>query len=106
MDKVRALLNLLENDDVISHLLVPPEKEPQQPNIQIGEEINIREMSDCSVVSATYRLGGEVVGRVGVIGPKRMEYAVGGGNPQLCDPASLRRRGTQLRQRCRDGGIP
>jgi heat-inducible transcriptional repressor len=75
VDKVRALLNLLENDDVMSHLLVPPDKLPQQPNIQIGEEINIREMSDCSVVSATYRLGGEVVGRVGVIGPKRMEYA-------------------------------
>lgn len=74
VDKVRNLLGLLEKDDVVSGLLAQGEG-PGRPAIQIGEEIKIREMTDCSIVSATYRLGEEVIGRVGVIGPKRMEYA-------------------------------
>jgi heat-inducible transcriptional repressor len=73
IDKVRNLLSLLENDQVISGVL--DAGNPAGPAIQIGEEIKVREMADCSVVSAIYRLGDEIVGRVGVIGPKRMEYA-------------------------------
>jgi heat-inducible transcriptional repressor len=71
--KVRSLLTLLEDDQVVSDLLVSDERE--HPVIQIGEEIKIREMTDCSVVSAAYRLGDNVIGRIGVIGPRRMEYA-------------------------------
>lgn len=74
VDKVRSLLNLLENEEVISSVLSTGERE-NQANIQIGEEIHVRELVDCSVVSATYRLGDEVLGRIGVIGPRRMEYA-------------------------------
>lgn len=74
VDKVRDLLNLLENDEVVAGVLASSNP-GERPTIQIGEEIKVREMTDCSVVSATYRLGDEVIGRVGVIGPKRMEYA-------------------------------
>jgi heat-inducible transcriptional repressor len=74
VDKARNLLTLLENDTVLADILSTG-RESERPSIQIGEEIKVREMADCSVVSATYRLGGEVVGRVAVIGPKRMEYA-------------------------------
>lgn len=73
VDKVRSLLTLLENDQVVSEVLASGET-TDAPIIQIGEEIKVRELADCSVVSATYRLGDEVIGRVGVIGPKRMEY--------------------------------
>ena len=31
-------------------------------------------MQNCSVVTATYDLGGGMKGTVGVIGPKRMDY--------------------------------
>lgn len=72
--KVRTLLSMLENDEVVSEILSGADP-ADRPSIQIGEEIKVREMADCSVVSATYRLGDEVIGRVGVIGPKRMEYA-------------------------------
>jgi heat-inducible transcriptional repressor len=75
VDKVRNLLTLLENDEVVKDLLVSGEAGEQHPAVQIGEEIKVREMTDCSIISATYRLGGEVIGRVGVIGAKRMEYA-------------------------------
>lgn len=73
VDKVRHLLTLLERDDIVSEVLgtAPTER----TSVQIGEEIKVRDLSDCSVVSATYKLGDEVIGRMGVIGPKRMEYA-------------------------------
>lgn len=74
VDKVRNLLELLENEKRVSEVLSSG-PEITQPVVQIGEEIKVRELQDCSVVSATYRLGDEVLGRVGVIGPKRMEYA-------------------------------
>ena len=31
-------------------------------------------MKDCSVVTATYRMDEGVYGKVGIIGPKRMDY--------------------------------
>jgi heat-inducible transcriptional repressor len=31
-------------------------------------------MRDCSVVTATYELGDGMYSRIGVIGPKRMDY--------------------------------
>ncbi|HWI65045.1 MAG TPA: heat-inducible transcriptional repressor HrcA [Symbiobacteriaceae bacterium] len=74
VDKVRNLLELLENEKSMSEVLVSADGD-DRPVIQIGEEIKLRELQDCSVVSATYRLGDEVIGKVGVIGPKRMEYA-------------------------------
>lgn len=75
IDKVRDLLTLLENEDRVTEVLRSGAAEPDRPVVQIGEEIKVRELHDCSVISATYRLGDEVLGRVGVIGPKRMEYA-------------------------------
>lgn len=31
-------------------------------------------MQDCSVVTATYELGEGMYGKIGVVGPKRMDY--------------------------------
>lgn len=73
VDKVRRLLGLLEHDDAVAHLLAG-KNEASGPMISIGEEIQVQEMTDCSIVSTTYRLGDQVIGRMGVIGPKRMEY--------------------------------
>lgn len=75
VEKIRSLFSVLENDDLVTDLLDTVEPPEGQPAIQIGEEIKVREMADCSLVSAEYRLGSEIIGRVGIIGPKRMEYA-------------------------------
>ena len=74
VDKLRSLLTLLEHEEIVAGVLEGGRQKDQWVNIQIGEEIQVRELSDCSVVSATYRVGDQVVGRMGVIGPKRMEY--------------------------------
>ncbi len=74
VDKLRSLLTLLEHDDIVADVLEVGQ-DTEGVSIQIGEEIRVRELTDCSVVSATYRLGDQVIGKMGVIGPKRMEYA-------------------------------
>ena len=42
--------------------------------VYIGQEMPMASMQDCSVVTATYDLGGGMKGTVGIIGPKRMDY--------------------------------
>lgn len=43
--------------------------------IFIGDESGYRVLDECSVVSASYTVDGEVVGTLGVIGPTRMAYS-------------------------------
>lgn len=42
--------------------------------VYIGDEMPIQSMKDCSVVTATYELGGGMRGTIGIVGPKRMDY--------------------------------
>ena len=42
--------------------------------VYIGQESPLQTMQDCSVVTATYELGEGMYGKIGVIGPKRMDY--------------------------------
>ncbi|MGL4484123.1 MAG: hypothetical protein ACRCUS_04165, partial [Anaerovoracaceae bacterium] len=42
--------------------------------ITIGEENLDDRMKDCSVITATYHINGEMIGSLGVIGPTRMQY--------------------------------
>jgi len=44
-------------------------------NVMIGKENQFEPMHDCSLVTATYSLGNNNVGALGVIGPTRMSYA-------------------------------
>lgn len=73
IDKVRGLFDLLEHEDAVAGVLSAGAGKGG-PVVSIGEETRIQQLADCSVVSTTYRLGDQVIGRMGVIGPKRMEY--------------------------------
>jgi heat-inducible transcriptional repressor len=42
--------------------------------IFIGEESGYQALTDCSVVTSSYEVDGEVIGTLGVIGPTRMPY--------------------------------
>ena len=42
--------------------------------ITIGNENEDVSMKDCSLITATYRINGKLVGKLGVIGPTRMKY--------------------------------
>lgn len=42
--------------------------------VRIGQEITLPGFEDCSFVTTTYRMGGHLTGKIGVVGPKRMPY--------------------------------
>ncbi len=42
--------------------------------VYIGSESSVQSMADCSIVTATYELEEGVQGRIGIVGPKRMDY--------------------------------
>ena len=56
------MLNLLETAD-------------SNISIKIGSENAVPEMRDTSLVVANYNVGGKLHGKIGIIGPKRMNYA-------------------------------
>jgi heat-inducible transcriptional repressor len=77
--EVRHVLELLENDDVVLHLLDTGGANliPGRALVVIGQEADGDRPGlggRYSVVKASYRLG-ESVGSLGVIGPRRMDYA-------------------------------
>ena len=42
--------------------------------VRIGEEHQMQDLRECSVVVAPYEIGGRPAGTVGVLGPTRMDY--------------------------------
>ena len=73
--KVRNLLSTFEEKaKLIKILSVCIEPRATGVRIFIGDENPAREMQDCAVIMAPYRYRSRVVGALGVVGPKRMEY--------------------------------
>ncbi len=42
--------------------------------VYIGQETSVESMKDCSVVTATYEIEDGIYGKIGIVGPKRMDY--------------------------------
>ncbi len=75
LEKVRALLSLFEQNTLLANLLARPVAGIDGITVRIGRENMLEEVQECSLVIATYCLGKEVVGTIGVLGPTRMEYS-------------------------------
>lgn len=71
--KAKSLFQTLEEKDVLVTLL----EESQSNDIQIliGSENTVQGMKDCSVITATYKMGDNTRGTIGVVGPTRMDYS-------------------------------
>ncbi len=77
MDKVSELLNTFEEKNQLTELVAAsPAEDSEKRGIQvyIGSETPVEAMKDCSVVTATYEIEDGVYGKIGIIGPKRMDY--------------------------------
>ncbi len=70
----RSVIEMVENEAVIIHLLEKHDELAKDFVVTIGAENNDATAQDYSVVTATYNVNG-AMGRVGVIGPKRMNYS-------------------------------
>ena len=68
---VRSILELLEREAMVLSIL---SKTSDGTGIQIGDELEIGDGVNLSVVSTTFRLGETGEGSVGVLGPLRMDY--------------------------------
>lgn len=71
-ERVRNLLGILEEEKVLKDLLQGGEDSGLK--VTIGSENKFTGIQDCSMVQATYRLNGQIVGTMAVLGPTRMEY--------------------------------
>jgi heat-inducible transcriptional repressor len=73
----REMLNLLENkEDLVSLISAGAEEENERDlQVHIGSENALDAMSNSSFVYRVLRQNGKVVGAVGVIGPRRMDYS-------------------------------
>lgn len=71
LDTLKRVLRLLEENRQIKHLI--PDQVGQEVNIRIGRENQEEAIRDMSLVYTGYRSGNEE-GKLGLIGPVRMEY--------------------------------
>ena len=72
VEKARNFLAVLESRDKLAPLL---RNNGLEFTVRIGPENKMPEFSDCSVITATYRVGDNTAGTMGIIGPTRMNYA-------------------------------
>jgi heat-inducible transcriptional repressor len=70
----RSVIELIENEDIIVHLLEKHDIPNKDFVITIGTENEDTKAQDYSLVTATYNVNG-VTGRVGIMGPTRMNYS-------------------------------
>ncbi|MFN4263616.1 MAG: heat-inducible transcriptional repressor HrcA [Thioalkalivibrionaceae bacterium] len=73
VDRLRALLEAFQEKREILQIFDQC-VQADQVQIFIGAEAGIEWFEDCSAVTAPYRVDGEVVGVLGVIGPARISY--------------------------------
>jgi heat-inducible transcriptional repressor len=72
---IKSVIELINNEGILVQLLdnVEPEAKDKGFAITIGDEHTEGRLKNYSVIVSTYKQGG-VIGSIGVIGPKRMNY--------------------------------
>lgn len=76
IDRAREFLNFIDRQENVSQMLsLADSGAGDDISIKIGSENQAPEMRDTSLVVANYNVGGKLHGKIGIIGPKRMNYA-------------------------------
>lgn len=73
MEKARSFLSLMETRDKLASIIA--REGDVAFTVRIGPETGVPEMSDCSIVTATYSTRSGRQGTIGIIGPTRMQYS-------------------------------
>ncbi len=72
ISKARSFLNTLEEKELLLDIMKDTR---ENVSVSIGSENKYEQLQNCSLITATYKLNGKVIGSIGVIGPTRMEYS-------------------------------
>ena len=70
--KAKHFLSVLESKETLRRLV--SRDGGMEITIRIGPENQVPALSDCSIVTASYRVGDHSTGTLGIIGPTRMNY--------------------------------
>ena len=70
--KIKDILLMLEEEELIKDILHAHMGDGLE--VTIGQENENSRIQDCSIITATYHLDGELLGTIAVLGPTRMEY--------------------------------
>ncbi len=75
-EKASELISAFEDKHPLVSLMHDADEKGEEHGIQvyIGQETPVPTMKDCSVVTASYDLGDGMYGRIGIVGPRRMDY--------------------------------
>lgn len=73
IEKVRSIMSFIEDKDQMIRILLT-DGITKDIHISIGTENIYAPLKDASIITATYKLEGETVGKIGLIGPTRMDY--------------------------------
>lgn len=73
-EKAKALISAFEDKQDLADIINSDMGNETGIQVYIGQESPLQTMQDCSVVTATYDFGEGMFGRIGVVGPKRMDY--------------------------------
>ena len=70
----KEIINLAEDKNLVVHIFENSNKADNKIFVSIGNENADEKLKNYSVVATAYNVG-DVSGNIGVIGPKRMNYA-------------------------------
>lgn len=73
-EKFQSVIELIEDKDIIIHIMEKKEKGSDDILISIGKENLDQKLQEYSLITKEYNYG-ETSGILGIIGPKRMEYS-------------------------------
>lgn len=73
VDEAKRMLTFLENKKNLKELFSGGDD--AKVNVKIGSENDFEELFNSSIVTVNYSLNNKTAGKIGVIGPKRMNYA-------------------------------
>ena len=72
VERIKEILLMLEEEELIKDILNAHRGSGLA--VTIGRENEDSRIQDCSIITATYHLDGELLGTIAVLGPTRMEY--------------------------------
>jgi heat-inducible transcriptional repressor len=70
----QSIIELVENKDIIIHILDEKNQIENNLSIRIGQENRDEKFSDYSMITKEYSIG-DMHGTLGIMGPKRMDYS-------------------------------
>ena len=73
--KARSFLDRLDTKETIAQIVKSKGILKENATIVIGSDNECAQAQECSVVTATYKVDNDLVGRISFIGPTRMDYS-------------------------------